>query len=272
MRFITPVLVFASCLTSSVGTAQEYKLVWSDEFDQDGPPSADRWRFERGFVRNGEQQWYQPDNAICKAGCLCIEARRESKPNPDTNPRRRQPESIKYTSSSLTTRGKQSWQFGRFEIKARIDACPGLWPAIWTIGDRGEWPSCGEIDIMEYYDDSLLANACWGTKNRFTPKWDSSKTALTQFGDNDWDQQFHVWRMDWNEQSIKLFVDDRMLNEIDLSKTVNANELGPTNPFHQPHHLLLNLAVGGRHGGDPSDTEFPATFAVDYVRVYQLSE
>jgi beta-glucanase (GH16 family) len=72
--------------------------------------------------------------------------------------------------------------------------------------------------------------------------------------------------MDWDEQSIRLSVDDRELNTIDLATTRNADG---RNPFHQPHYILLNLAVGGTNGGDPSATAFPARLEVDYVRVYR---
>jgi beta-glucanase (GH16 family) len=264
-------LLFACMLLScAAAQAQEYRLVWSDEFDTDGPHNSQSWGFERGFVRNREAQWYQQDNAMCKDGVLVIEARRESKPLPEGAGRRRGRErQIEYTSSSINTRGRHSWQFGRFEVRARIDARPGLWPAIWLLGERGEWPSCGEIDMMEYYDHSLLANAAWGTTERYTAEWDSSQLPLEKLGGDDWAKEFHVWRMDWDEKSIKLYVDDRLLNEIDLTKTINPTGNGPTNPFHQPHYMLLNLAVGGTRGGDPSNTEFPSRFEVDYVRVYQ---
>jgi len=59
-----------------------YKLVWSDEFNADGKPDSSNWKFEHGFVRNEEAQWYQEENAYCKNGLLVIEARKENKPNP----------------------------------------------------------------------------------------------------------------------------------------------------------------------------------------------
>jgi beta-glucanase (GH16 family) len=76
--------------------------------------------------------------------------------------------------------------------------------------------------------------------------------------------------MDWDEQAIALFVDGQKLNAVELSRTINQDGTG-VNPFRQPHYLLLNLAIGGTSGGDPSKTEFPARFEVDYVRVYQAS-
>lgn len=248
------------------------KLVWADEFDRDGAPDPAKWNFEQGFVRNEEAQWYQSDNAVIKDGHLIIEARREIKPNPNyeagsSNWRRNRPH-IEYTSSCLTTSGKAAWKYGHFEMRARIDTRSGLWPAFWTVGQSGEWPAGGEIDIMEFYRGHLLANIAWGTNKRWNAKWNSKSKAITEFGDPDWSQKFHVWTMDWNENSLTLAVDGLVLNTQDLSHTFNGDAEGK-NPFHAPQFLLLNLAVGGQNGGDPTGTQFPARFEIDYVRVYQ---
>jgi len=249
-----------------------WKLVWADEFDKDGKPDPRNWSYETGFVRNREFQWYQADNARCEKGMLIIEGRRERKQNPnyDSNSKdwKAGGEYADYTSASLTTKGLRNWQYGRFEMRGRIDTRPGLWPAFWTLGIEGEWPSNGEIDIMEYYRGILLANVAWGTENRWTPEWDSVKKPITEFNDPEWPEKFHVWRMDWDDKAIKLYVDDILLNTTDLKDTFNKNTEGK-NPFHQPHYIIMNLAIGGASGGDPSGTNFPARFEVDYVRVYQ---
>lgn len=253
--------------------SKDYTLVWADEFDQDGPPNPKNWTFENGFKRNQELQWYQPENAFCEDGFLIIEGRRERKPNPNfqegSDDWKKKRKFAKYTSACLKTKGLHSWQFGHFEVRAKIETENGLWPAIWFLGNKGEWPSNGEIDLMEYYGDSILANACWGTKKRWKAKWDSSKRKMKTFKDPDWSQKFHIWRMDWDEEFIKLYLDGELLNTIDLSKTINPTKRGPKNPFHQPHYILLNLAIGGQAGGDPSKTEFPSRYLIDYVRVYQ---
>ncbi|MFC5410115.1 family 16 glycosylhydrolase [Larkinella bovis] len=256
----------------TVPPAADWKLVWADEFNKPGPPDPNNWAFERGFVRNNERQWYQPDNARCENGLLIIEGRRERRPNPTYQPGstswRTQRDSIHYTAASLMTKGLHQWRFGRFEMRGRIDTRPGLWPAFWSLGVSGEWPSNGEIDIMEYYREMLLANAAWGTDKPYVAAWSTTKKNLSTFNDPQWSAHFHVWRMDWDQDFIRLYVDDQLLNEVDLSKTVNGDGSGK-NPFHQPHYLLLNLAIGGQNGGDPSATKFPARFEVDYVRVYQ---
>lgn len=252
--------------------AGAWQLVWADEFNNSGRPDPQNWTYETGFVRNQEAQWYQPENARCEAGLLIIEARREPKPNPnyaaqspDWQKNRPQAE---YTSASLTTRGQHHWQYGRWEMRAKIDTRAGLWPAFWTLGVTGEWPHNGEIDIMEYYRDSLLANAAWGAAERYQANWNTTKKALTAFADPAWAKQFHVWRMDWDERYIRIYVDGLLLNSVDLTKTMNQDAAGQ-NPFHQPHYMLLNVAVGGTNGGNASATAFPARMEVDYVRVYQ---
>src|SRR5210317_1016852 len=107
-----------------------YKLVWADEFDKDGKPDPKNWVFEKGFVRNKELQWYQPDNATVKDGKLIIEGRRVKKPNPNYKEGSKNWKTsrkfITYTSSSLKTVGLQSWQYGRIEVKAKIITKSGL--------------------------------------------------------------------------------------------------------------------------------------------------
>ncbi len=269
------ILMLAAPLThmSAAKEADGYKLVWADEFNRDGRPDPNHWIYEHGFVRNEELQWYQPDNARCENGMLVIEARQERLPNPnhdpDSNSWRRSRPDAEYTSACLKTSGLHNWTFGRFEMRGRIDTRAGLWPAFWTLGSARPWPGCGEIDIMEYYRGMLLANACWGSERRWVAIWDDLKKPITDFGDPEaWSSKFHVWRMDWDKDNIRLYVDDELLNTIELSKTINRTP-DRANPFHEPHYILLNLAIGGTNGGDPSATEFPARFEIDYVRVYQ---
>jgi beta-glucanase (GH16 family) len=265
----------ALCAVASSGWADDgYRLVWSDEFDRDGVPNPEDWTYEHGFVRNEELQWYGPQNAYCRGGRLVIEARREQVVNPryDAESRRwnRRRAEAEYTSASVTTRKRKQWLYGRFVMRGRIDTRPGLWPAFWTLGTARGWPGCGEIDIMEYYDGKLLANACW-LGRRGQPDWDATEKPLASFDDPDWSNEFHDWRMDWDRDYVRLYVNDQLLNEIDVEAAVNSGA-DDVRPFREPQYLILNLAVGGTRGGDPAATEFPARFEIDFVRVYQQTE
>jgi beta-glucanase (GH16 family) len=257
------------------GEIKGMKLVWNEEFNNQGKPDPANWIYEKGFVRNQELQCYQSDNANCANGLLTIEGRKEKVKNPDfiagsTNWATNR-EFADYSSSSIQTLGQRQWLFGRFEIRARIDTASGAWPAIWTLGVSKEWPANGEIDIMEFYRikgvPTILANFAWGTGQKWIAKWDDLKKPLSDFtaSDPDWTKKFHIWRMDWNKDSITLFLDNQPLNITLISQTINPDGF---NPFLQPHHLLLNLALG-RNGGDLSKSRFPIKFEIDYVRVYQ---
>ena len=273
------------CLTTWLTPAplhaqNEWRLVWSEEFDTDGAYNATIWEPENGFVRNHEAQWYQGENARQEGGCLVIEARREHRENPlfrreGRTDWRTEREYIDYTSASLTTRRSFSFLYGRLEVKARIPTAGGAWPAIWLLGKDMPWPSCGEIDVMEYYRVNhvphILANAAWGSDQPYHAVWNSKRIPFSHFTKQDpqWAEKFHTWRMDWTPEAIRIYLDDELLNDIPLSQTVNGSVGQHTNPFTRPQYILLNLAIGGDNGGTIDDTAMPMRYEIDYVRVYQ---
>ena len=275
--FAPILLLFADCNHHATGkiavstTVNGYRLVWNDEFNKEGRPDSSKWSYEKGFVRNEELQWYQQENAYCEKGNLIIVARRETRPNPLYNSGshdwRKNRSAINYTSACLLTRDSRSWQYGRFEMRARIDISPGFWPAWWTLGVEKKWPENGEIDIMEYYRGMLLANIACADKDH-RAQWFSNTFKTDSLGGSKWAAEFHTWRMDWTAEAISLYCDDQLLNHVALSQLQNKDGTG-FNPFEQPHYMLLNVAIGGQNGGDPANTKFPNKMEVDYVRVYQ---
>ena len=65
--------------------AEDWKLVWSDEFDKPGQPDPAKWDYEEGYIRNNERQYYtraRGENARVENGMLIIEARKEQFKNP----------------------------------------------------------------------------------------------------------------------------------------------------------------------------------------------
>jgi beta-glucanase (GH16 family) len=153
-------------------------------------------------------------------------------------------------------------------MRGKIDVRSGLWPAWWTLGVSRRWPANGEIDIMEFYRGQLLANIACLNRDGYSAKWFGKRYRTDSMGGKAWADQFHVWRMDWSDREISLFLDDQLLNRVFVDSLYNRDGSG-FNPFRQPHFMLLNLAIGGDNGGDPVGTSFPNRFEVDYVRVYQ---
>ncbi|MCR5820054.1 MAG: glycoside hydrolase family 16 protein [Bacteroidaceae bacterium] len=279
------IYIFLICAVTALQTqAQDanWRLVWAEEFNRDGAVDSSRWGFEYGFVRNRELQWYQPQNAEVKDGCLRITGRAERVSNPRYREGhrswQRNREYAEFTSSCIKTAGHYSFLFGRLEVRARIPVGGGAWPAIWTLGEGRGWPACGEIDVMEFYRvppaemgidhradgrrtlPIILANACWAGENG-RDAWNTNRHQLTHFTDRDpdWASRFHTWRMDWSADSINLYLDDERLAAM------------PNTLPHIPHYILLNLAIGAS-GGTPDQSAFPMLYEVDYVRVYQKGE
>lgn len=227
-----------------------YVLAWHDEFDTGADLDRNKWEYEIGYKRNHEAQYYSDLNTSIVDGKLVIEARKDDQGHP-------------YTSASVIARDR--FHYGIYEVCAKIPVGTGFWPAIWSTGNKGPWPYCGEIDMMEYYDNSILANACWGGRHH-RAVWDSSKTPMSEF-EPDFADKYHIWKMVWTPEAIKLYIDDRLLNTIELSKTINEAPGGHRgadegyNPFTDTenlHGVWLNLALGGDNGGSLENTPFPS--------------
>jgi beta-glucanase (GH16 family) len=262
--------LFAVCLISGGASASSWKLVWSDEFVTAGAPDPAKWRFDTGFIRNEELQYYtdRPENARVENGMLVIEARKERVPNPHfksgSRDWRRNRAFGEYSSANLTTKGLFSWTFGRLEVRAKLPEGSGVWPAIWTMGTvRAGWPSCGEIDLMEYVgaEPDILHTGIHfkdletGKHRKIGVKWPVTATLSADF---------HVYALERTAERIDFFLDDQLV------QSITVDEVGPgaDNPFRKPHYLLLNLALGG-WGGEVDDALLPHQYRIDYVRVFE---
>ncbi len=264
-------------LASLPALAGDWRLVWSDEFDQTGLPDPAKWDYETGFVRNNERQLYlrgRTENARVEGGCLIIEARNERYRNPAFEPaatsgRRggRDREFAQYTTASLTTRGKASWTRGRVEVRAKLPAARGTWPAIWMLGTniaQVGWPACGEIDIMEFvgFEPGVIhANVHTRKYNHVQRNGKGDRITVA-----DASQSFHVYALEWDADRLDFFVDDRKYFTYHNEATGRDAW-----PFDQAQYLILNLAIGGSWGGAKGidDASFPQQYVIDYVRVYE---
>jgi len=231
---------------------------WTDEFSTDGLPDANKWGYDvggNGWGNNELQYYTNGSNAIINSGILKITAKKETYSGRD------------YTSARMVTKNKADWLYGRFEIKAKLPKGRGTWPAIWmlpTDNAYGGWPNSGEIDIMEHvgYDQGRIHGSIHTKK--YNHVIGTQKTATTMVPDCS--DQFHVYGLQWNADSIKISVDNTV-----YFRFANEHSGKDAWPFDQPFHLLLNVAVGGNWGGQKGveETIFPVRMEVDYVRVYR---
>jgi beta-glucanase (GH16 family) len=256
--------------------AEDWKLVWSDEFDKPGTPDPAKWDYEVGFVRNNERQYYtraRKENARVEDGMLVIEARKEQFRIPKQAKKGKAgkgQENADYTSASVTTQGKASWTYGRIEVRAKLPTGRGMWPAIWTLGTNiGQvgWPACGEIDIMENvgFDPNVIhANIHTKAYNHAIHTNKGSRITIPNPH-----QDFHVYAIEWRPERMDFFVDATKYFTF-----TNENKGTDAWPYDKPQYLILNIAVGGAWGGQKGidDSIFPQRMAIDYVRVYQAAK
>ena len=241
--------------------ADVWRLIFADEFDDPGgtPPDADAWVHDVGGHGWGNAQLeYNTDRTHNAAhdglGRLVMTARRESFAG------------NAYTSARIKTQRRFEHMYGRFEARIQVPVGRGLWPAFWMIGnniDVDGWPKCGEIDVVEYrgHEPSVLHGSVHGPG--FSGASPITRTyALPGRG---FDENFHVFAVDWDPARIVWFVDGQVYHEVAPSDLPSEAEW----VFDHPFFMVLNLAVGGRFPGPPDpETQFPAELLVDYVRVY----
>ena len=238
-----------------------YSLTWSDEFSATDI-NTDYWGFDIGGDGwgNDELQYYTNRNAYLKKGMLVIRAQQESYGGRS------------YTSARLKTQGKQNFQYGRIDIRARMPEGQGIWPALWMLGkniNEVSWPYCGEVDIMEMVgggsgkDNRVVGTAHWnvgGLNTSYSPASFGSPKLMPENLSNN----FHVYSIVWDSNKIKWYIDDVQYHimSIDNSASLEA--------FQKEFFLIFNLAVGGKWPGNPNtSTVFPQRLLVDYVRVFQ---
>lgn len=241
------------------------KLVWSDEFDNAGTPSPEKWTAYVGDgcpgicgFGNNELQYYTdvPENVQVEDGKLIITARKDSMVN------------SAYTSAKVISKGKGDFKYGRIEVMAKLPEGLGTWPAIWMLPtNKSEfgWPKSGEIDIMEHvgYNQGMV----YGTVHtesfnhiKGTQKGDSILVATAS-------SQFHEYAIEWTDKKIDWFLDGEKYHT--FNNTGNGIDAWP---FDQHFYLIFNIAVGGNWGGKfgVNDEIWPQTLQIDYVRIYEF--
>jgi beta-glucanase (GH16 family) len=248
-----------------------YNLMWNDEFDYTGAPNSSKWHHQTyppvgSSWFNGELQHYTAriENSYVNNGSLKIKAIRESFRDPTSGSTKQ------YTAARLNS--KYAFKYGRVEVRAKLPAAQGTWPAIWTLGKNisengaywqtqgyGDttWPTCGEIDIMEQDSNKSITSGAF----HFPDSNGNHTYTFNYLSVSNTDSSWHVYSMDWSAETIELSVDGTVFHTLN-----NAQ-----NPyFDNEHFILLNIAMGGQLGGTISDDFISDIMEIDYVRVYEL--
>ena len=234
-------------------------LVWSDEFNAE-TLNTNNWSYDVGDGcpncgwGNNELQYYTSgENLTFSEGKMIIEGRKE------------QTQGKNYTSTRLLSLGKKEFKFGRVDIRAKLPKGQGIWPAFWMLGANFKsvgWPACGEIDIMEFkgHEETRVHSTIhykFGNNAR--------NTTASLLNDKPLPDEYHVYSMDWQQDKIRMFVDDKLIAEYNPQSIV-----GPGHPFNESFFFIINLALGGNFSGNPNETTYlPQWLFVDYIRVFQ---
>ncbi len=289
---VAPVQAQAQTIEASVGSG--WQLQWNDEFDQaDVDPTKWGWESNCWGGGNNELQCYtdRKKNSFIEDGKLIIRAHKETyfgsselkEVNPDAEKKY-----LPYTSARLRTLNKGDWTYGRFEIRAKLPAGQGMWPAIWMLpSDQryGGWAAGGEIDIVEgvSMDPADPNKVVYGTLH-YGAQWPGnvhSGEGYTFQDGKDPTTGFHTYAIEWGDDEIRWYIDETHFATQRASGWYShakdsagvKREVGGSAPFDQPFHLLLNLAVGGNWPGSPDDSvEFPKQMEVDFVRVFSCPD
>ena len=248
--------------------SDEWELYWNDEFDGN-TLNLDNWSYEVGktnFYTENEE------NVTVQNGKLVITARHA---NPKDN------KGLKFSTGAVNSAHKFSFQYGRLEFRARLPYGEGVFPALWTMGDyylttsdELGWPRCGEIDVMEFIGGGSESEKYTDPANKISTcnlHWGVNRDVHEQIGttnakvmDGIWADDYHIFAIEWDENSIKFFRDDRLIIERSI------NDPSMMDSFHQPHWIIINVPLCDFEPDIANDTTpLPQSMYVDYVRVYK---
>lgn len=279
---------------------QEYKLAWSDEFNAANNeyysthtlPDPKYWNIEytNNGGGNGELQTYSENGVFVNNGNLILTATNQDY---DGKP---------FTSGRVNTISKVSFKYGILTARIKMpQTFKGLWPAFWTMGNdylTSDWPACGELDIVEMgmaggLDSQEHAQSFANGALHYGTAWNDhqqvSGAGVAPF--NIQDGNYHVFRCEWDEESIVCYVDNGVPSTINVDGEVVANPgyqefkyfevpNDKGNYFKHFNYYLFNLAVGSQKDGyvglDTEDqitalpnTDSQKSMYIDYVRVFQ---
>ncbi len=252
MKFRTLYLLLSLIISINLSSQsrKNYKLVWMDNFNGNTIDTT-YWTHEvakPGWVNNEKQRYTNAENAKVENGNLVLTARYENN---------------EFTSARLITRYKKIFTYGIIDIKAKLPAGNGTWPALWMLGNNVKqvgWPMCGEIDIMEHVGRNPgVIHSSIHNKSGYGATPYTGKITIKKPND-----KYHIYSIEWTVDYITFFVDGRKVYHYQPESKTPENW-----PFDKPAYLIFNIAIGGTWGGEVDKNIFPAVMKIDWVKVYQ---
>lgn len=250
---------------SDIPQYEGYTLLWHDEFDGDSL-NMDNWNMEPrepGWTNNELQEYTQStDNIFVRDGKLILKAIKTQKNGKDY-----------YTSGKVNSQNKRDFMYGKVVARAKAPEGQGLWPAIWMMPTNesyyGQWPKCGEIDIMEVLGNQTHIAYC--TVHYGEPH--AEQQGLKTLTSGSFADSFHEYSVEWEPGEMRFYIDGTLVLTVNdwFTAVAGEDEKPYPAPFNQTFFVQMNLAVGGNWPGNPDETtDFSkAEFEIDYVRVYQ---
>lgn len=254
---------------TQVPELEGYELLWHDEFEA-AELDESIWNYEPhepGWT-NEELQEYTvgTDNVFLRDGSLVLKAIATEDENGEPY----------YTSGKITSQNKEDFMYGKVVVSAKVPEGQGLWPAVWMMPTDesyyGQWPKCGEIDIMEVLGNQTDTAYC--TVHYGEPH--AEQQGIYQLTGTTFAEDFHEYSVEWEPGEMRWYIDNHLVLTVNDWFTAEAgqDEKPYPAPFNQTFFVQMNLAVGGTWPGNPDETtDFEnAEFEIDYVRVYQMPE
>ncbi len=240
------------------------QVIWSEEFDTGTALDDAVWSYDLGDSGWGNQELQEytnsAENVRIEDGNLVITVKEDMG---------------KFTSARVRTQDKLTFKYGTIEARIKVpNLADGLWPAFWTLGNNFGlvgWPYCGELDIMEMGSSAAISVGRINRRIGSAAHWDNdgSWASFSRSLDlvDDINDEFHVFSMDWTPERITTYIDGQQVwtFHIEIDTCASCSE------FHNPHFIILNVAVGGTYtgllGSDQITAAMPAQMQVDYIRI-----
>lgn len=234
----------------------EWELAWFEDFDKDGVLDTSKWtRIPRGGADWNNYMSLREDLLEIRNGHLVLWGKVNDRPDQDT---------ARYITGGIWTKDKYDFQYGKIEIRAKLESATGAWPAFWMLGSNGRYPHNGEIDLMEHLNyDSIVYQTLHTHYTLNLGGRDKPQQGSTSVIDRD---GYNTYGMEWFADSLTFLVNGKpTLTYPNLSGSLESQYPYADGPFY----LLMDMQLGGSWVGPVDSAQLPVKMEIDWVKVWQ---